>query len=412
MPQSLFNLPKKVTFCKECVMSNQKPHSVSEFKHTFLRKGAKYMKIDDDGVCSACKVNKLNNSIDWNKREKELSRLLDKFRKNNGEFDCLVPGSGGKDSAMVSHVLKYKYGMNPLTCTWQPVMYTDYGYENYKRWLDVGGFENIVVKPNGYVMKYLTQQAILNLLHPFQTFILGQKNIAPKIALKFNINLIFYGESDSLYGSGNPKDFFKPMMSENFFSTSSFKNLRLSGMKVKDILKDTKIKISDLKIFFPLSKKQMKNKKIEFHYFGYYQKWIPQEIYYYAFNNTGFRPRPFRSQGTFQKYSSIDDKIDDLHFYTQFIKFGFGRATVDCCQEIRNKYLTRSEAIRLVKKYDGEFPNLYFNEIMDYLNIDKQSFFRKCDESRSPHLWKKKKNNWILKNTVYGEEKKFPIIDY
>ena len=108
-------------------------------------------------------------------------RGLDKFRKNNGEFDCLVPGSGGKDSAMVSHVLKYKYGMNPLTCTWQPVMYTDYGYDNYKRWLDVGGFENIIIKPNGYVMKYLTQQAILNLLHPFQTFILGQKNIAPKI---------------------------------------------------------------------------------------------------------------------------------------------------------------------------------------------------------------------------------------
>ena len=122
-------------------MSNQKPYSVSEFKHTFRRKGAKYMKIDDDGVCSACKVNKLNNSIDWNKREKELRKLLDKFRKNNGEFDCLVPGSGGKDSAMVSHVLKYKYGMNPLTCTWQPVMYTDYGYENYKRWLDVGGLK-------------------------------------------------------------------------------------------------------------------------------------------------------------------------------------------------------------------------------------------------------------------------------
>ena len=67
--------------------------------------------------------------------------------------------------------------------------------------------------------------------------------------------------------------------------------------------------------------------------------------------------------------------------------------------------------MRLVKKYDGEFPHLYFNEIMDYLNIDKKRFFKKCDESRPSHLWKKTKNNWILKNTVYGEEKKFPVID-
>ncbi len=410
MSKNLFNLPSNVSFCKECVMSNQKPFSMTEFSHTFARKGAKYMQINDDGICSACKVNKLNNSIDWLKREKELKNLLEKFRKNNGEFDCLVPGSGGKDSAMVSHILKYKYGMNPLTCTWQPIMYTDYGYKNFKNWLDIGGFENVVIRPNGYVMKYLTKHAILNLLHPFQTFILGQKNIAPKIALKFNIKLIFYGESDSLYGSGNPKDFFKPKMNDSFFTTSSFKNLRLSGMKVKEILKDKKIKTNDLKIFFPLAKNEIKNKKIEFHYFGYYQKWIPQEIYYYAYNNTGFKPRPFRSQGTFQKYSSIDDKIDDLHFYTQFIKFGFGRATVDSCQEIRNKYLTRDEAIRLVKKYDGEFPSLYFEEIMRYLDISPKKFFEKCDAARSHHLWKKSKNLWILKHTVYGQEKKFPIV--
>ena len=54
-----FNLPSKVIFCKKCVMSNQKPFSISEFKHTFERKNAKYMRIDNDGVCTACKVNKL-----------------------------------------------------------------------------------------------------------------------------------------------------------------------------------------------------------------------------------------------------------------------------------------------------------------------------------------------------------------
>ena len=56
-------------------------------------------------------------------------------------------------------------------------------------------------------MKLLTRLSIKNLLHPFQTFILGQKNIAPLIAKKFNIPLIFYGENEAEYG--NPKKILK-----------------------------------------------------------------------------------------------------------------------------------------------------------------------------------------------------------
>ena len=56
-----------------------------------------------------------------------------------------------------------------------------------------GGFDNLTLKPNGIIMKKLTKLAIENLLHPFQTFILGQKNMAPKIASNFGISLIFYG---------------------------------------------------------------------------------------------------------------------------------------------------------------------------------------------------------------------------
>ena len=65
-------------------------------------------------------------------------------------------------------------------------------------------------------------------------------------------------------------------------------------------------------------------KKLEVHYLGYYLNWVPQETYYYSVNNCGFRPRPFRTQGTYSKYNSIDDKIDDLHYFTTFIKFGIG----------------------------------------------------------------------------------------
>jgi N-acetyl sugar amidotransferase len=397
--KTLINLPSKVIFCRECVMSNQRPQSYVEFLHDKSKKGAKYLQIEEDGLCSPCKVWKINNTMDWGKRHKELLQLLDKHRKGNGEYDCLVPGSGGKDSGFVSHLLKYKYGMNPLTCTWPPLMYTDYGYKNYKNWLKTCRFENIVMKPKEYLMKYLTKMSILNLLHPFQTFIIGQKNIAPKVAAEHNIKLIFYGESESLYNN-NPEGFYNSKVDNKYFSVDHFDKLILAGIKIKDLYKSNYIKKSDLSIFFPLSSQEIHKKKIEMHYFGYYQKWIPQEIYYYAFKNTGYRPRPFRTDGTFSKYSSIDDKIDDLHYYTMFIKFGIGRATSDASQEIRNYHLTREEGVNLVRKFDGEFPSRYFDEIIRYLEINKDDFFKTCDKHRSPHLWKKIKNKWFLKHKV------------
>jgi hypothetical protein len=133
---------------------------------------------------------------------------------------------------------------------------------------------------------------------------------------------------------------------------------------------------------------------------GYYLKWTPQESYYYAVEHTGFKARPFRTQGTYSKYTSIDDKIDDLHYYTTFIKFGIGRATYDASQEIRNKHLTREEGVALVKRFDGEFPNRYFNEIMDYLEMKPEKFHEICDQNRSPHLWEKVNGEWRLRFQV------------
>ena len=108
------------------------------------------------------------SNIDWDKREKELEKLCDRYRSKNGDYDCLVPGSGGKDSRFQSHILKNKYGMNPLTVTWPPLMYTDYGYKNFRSWVD-NGFDNISYYSNGEVSRLLAKLSTKNLLHPFQT---------------------------------------------------------------------------------------------------------------------------------------------------------------------------------------------------------------------------------------------------
>ena len=399
--KTFYGLPSDVFFCKKCVMSNQRPTSSKEFEHNIKSK-KQTIAFDQEGICDACRAAEKKDLINWEDREKKLIKLLDKYRSNDGSFDCLVPGSGGKDSAYQAHILKYKYGMNPLTYTWPPIMYTDYGYENWKNWIEIGGFDNITYKPNGRVMKKLTRLAIENIFHPFQTFFFGQKNLAPKIAAQIGIPLIFYGENEAEYG--NPiADNNSSLRSKSIYATKNRDKIYLAGLTVKQLKEEHNLTDKDLNLFMPPTIDEVTKSAIEIHYLGYYLKWTPQEVYYYATENTGFKARPFRTQGTYSKYNSIDDKIDDLHFYTTFIKFGIGRTTYDASQEIRNKHITREEGVALVKRFDGEFPDRYFNDLMSFLEIEPDYFKNELtDRFRSPHLWKKNSvNNWDLKYKVY-----------
>jgi N-acetyl sugar amidotransferase len=400
--EAKYGLPADVRFCRRCVMSNQRPGSTVEFQHTAGSRKVT-LHIDAEGICDACRHAEGKERIDWKVREDELLRLLDKHRRSDGHYDCVVPGSGGKDSAFQAHVLKYKYGMHPLTVTWPPILYTDYGLRNFRSWLSVGGFDNLSFNQNGRVMKLLTRLSIENLFHPFQTFILGQKNFGPKIAAQMGIPLIFYGENEAEYG--NPiADNASSLRDKSYYAMKNLDEMYLGGVSIRELQQRHGIDLSDLMAYLPADHQQLERSGIEVHYLGYYLKWVPQEVYYYAVENTGFEARPFRTQGTYSKYNSIDDKIDDLHYYTTFIKFGIGRATYDAAQEIRNHHLTREEGVGLVKRFDGEFPDRYFAEVMDYIGMAPERFHELADAARSPHLWEKSAGTWRLRHASWMPE--------
>lgn len=379
-------------------MSNQRPSSFPEFRHTSQRV-TPTLKIELDGICQACKFAEVKEQINWQQREEELLMLLEKHRRNDGHYDCIVPGSGGKDSAYASHILKQKYGMHPLTVTWPPIMYTDIGHQNFDKWIDVGGFDNITFRPNGRVYRLLSRLSIQNLLHPFQAFIIGQKNIAPQAALDHRIPLVFYGENEAEYG--NPiADNSTAVRSDQYHSIVDINGVYLGGVSVAQLTQQHGLSLADLAPFLPPRQEDLDRAKVEVHYLGYYLKWTPQEAYYYASEHTGFEPSGVRNEGTFQKYTSLDDKVDGLHFYTTYIKFGVGRATYDASQEIRNKHLTREDGIALVKRFDGEFPVKYFQDVMDHLELDPQEFHDLCDKFRSPHLWKRSGPDWTLRHQI------------
>ena len=396
--EAKYGLPKEVKFCKKCVISNQRPNSCVEFKYGKHTK-KETINFDKDGICDACKyAEKKEKEVDWKKREQELRELCDKYRRNDGRFDCVVPGSGGKDSVMTAWLLKHKYGMHPLTVTWTPHIHTDVGWKNFQKWIH-SGFDNVLYSPNGKVHRLLTKLAFKNLLHPFQPFILGQKNIGPKYAALYDIPLVFYGENEAEYG--NPiKDNENAIRDAKYHIDTEFKNFYISGLPISELIEKYELTKNDLEPYLPLSPEIFKEKKIQVHYMGYYEKWDPQEAYYFAVERSGFEANSERTEGTYSKYNSIDDRTDPFHYFTILIKFGIGRASYDASQEIRNKKITREEGVALVKKFDQEFPKKYFKEFLEYMGITEEEFWETIDSFRSPHLWKKEDGVWKLRHQV------------
>ena len=415
-PQALYGLPQDVLYCKKCVISNQRPNSAVEYKHTKDSKKATIY-FDENGICDACNFAiKKNNVIDWTDREKQLRELCDKYRKNDGSYDCIVPGSGGKDSFYASHILRNKYGMHPLTVTWAPHVYTDWGWKNFQSWIHAG-HDNYLMTPNGKVHRLLTRLSTELLFHPFQAFMFGQKSLAPKMALLFNIPLVFYGENEAEYG--NPiADTENAKRDWSYFTAKDKSEVYLGGVTVEDLKSDFGVDESDLQPYLPADPNKIMEKKIEVQYLGHYLKWHPQSCYYYSVEHGGFQAAPERTPGTYSKYNSIDDRIDDLHYFTTGIKFGIGRASYDAAQEIRSGDINREEGVALVKKFDHEYPERFMDEMLKYISVDKtefpeasrmfenpimdrEYFLRLTNKFRSPHIWNYVNGNWELKNPIW-----------
>ena len=398
--KTFYGLPEKVKFCKKCVISNQRPSSTVEFKNDDKSNKA-VIEFDENQVCSACRYNEIKNKdIDWREREEYLHKLLDKHRSKDGSYDVIVPGSGGKDSAYTSHLLKYKYGMNPLTVTWAPHLYTEIGWENMQNWSHVGGLDNLLFTPNGRLHRLMTKNAFHNLLHPFQPFIIGQRIIGPMMANNYGVKLVMYGENQAEYGNSISENR-KPLMNMDFFSTKDPLKMMFGGKTMREYIESYNFSKNDFKPYIAPKKQEILDSKIEVHYLSFYTKWDPQECYYYAVENTGFKPNKERTEGTYSKYSSIDDKIDPFHYYTTLIKFGIGRCTYDASQEVRNEKITRDEAAYLVEKYDTEFPSKFFKEFLEYIDTSEENFFKTVEKFRSPHIWgKDSTNQWKLRHNV------------
>lgn len=372
-----YNLPLDVKFCVKCTVSNQRPR----------------ITFDEHGVCSACNYAEFKKTIDWSERERELKDLCDSHRKSNGDYDVIVPCSGGKDSGFVAHQLKYKYGMTPLTVTWSPLKATAIGRQNLDAFTD-SGFDNILGSPNGITTRKLTALSLKYVGDPFQPFIYGQTNFPLQMAVRYNVPLIMYGENGEVEYGGDMKNAHRPDREIADHDKHYF-----SGLP-PEFWTEHGISAADLKPFMAPEYERIVENRTAIHFMGYYKKWTPQNNFYYCAENTGFSPHTERSEGTYSKYASLDDCFDGYHYYLGYIKFGIGRATSDAAHEIRDGHITRDEGIALVRRFDGEFPKKYFPEFLEYCSLREEEFNDIVDEWRSPHLWERG-DMWRLRHPIW-----------
>jgi N-acetyl sugar amidotransferase len=373
------NQPQQIAFCAHCVMSNQRPR----------------IRFDADGVCSACRYSEKKRATDWAEREEQFRSLLGEYRSKDGSYDVIVPCSGGKDSAMVAHQLKHKYGMHPLTVTYSPFVYTDNGWANLQRFIR-SGFDNILFTPRGDAYRRLCRLGFEVMGDPFQPFIYGTKAYPLHAALQYGVPLVMYGENGEVEYGGDDKNEESPTHDTDADLTAHY----FSGINPGDWV-NFDVRQEDLLPFMPPANRPLQALGVRCVFFGYYNKWIPQENYYYCARNTGFQANPDgRSEGTYSKYASLDDRIDGFHYYMGFIKFGIGRATSDAAHEVRDGHITREEAVALVRRYDGEFPRKHFQEFLEYTDVTEARFWEVVDSFRLPHVWSHDGGEWRLRCQV------------
>lgn len=347
--------------------------------------------FNEKGVCNACNYAQEKKKIDWNKRKKEFMELIEEHKSEDNKWDCVVPWSGGKDSSSIAYKLKFKFGLNPLLVTFSPQLPSEVGMKNREELIQVG-FDHMFFRPNQEVHRKLSRRFFIERGHQKIPWDAGV-NVPPvEVALKYKIPIVFYAEhGESEYGGKIIKEESRKIRDFTEFIENQV------GDDPRNWV-DDEITLKDLSPYIYPDVNEIKKAGIKVVYFGYFFKWSELENFKFAKSHWNFHTTPFgRTEGTFTNYDSIDDKSDDLYYYMQYIKFGFGRAVRDASRKIQNGQLTRKQGLELARKYDGEFPKRYFKDMLAYLNLTEKKCLEIIDKHRNPEIWKKEKGEWKLR---------------
>jgi len=323
----------------------------------------------------------------------------------NNDYDCIVPVSGGKDSVYQTYLLKKVYKMRPLAITWKTPARTLQGEKNLNALKSIG-VDHVDFSINPKVINLIRKKSFIKFGDSSYLDHLCIYNLIPNLALKFKIPLVVWGENPYFEYGGSKKN-----------STERTQNLTM--IKKHDVLKNFSsekwiggtISKKDITSFSTPNEGKLKLLGHEPIYLGYYFPW-DIKINFAIAKKVGFSARKAGPIMGLYSESDIDCINIVIHHYFKWLKFGFNRITDNASNEIRKGRMSREQAIKLAKKFDGaKPPKEYISHFCKQINITEDFFWKIANKFRNKKIWKRdEKKQWYIKNWIGGDKKpdKFP----
>jgi len=334
--------------------------------------------LDEEGVCNACRSYERRKEVDWDAREKELVEVVARYRNRaGGNWDCIVPVSGGKDSTY-QVVRMLQLGLNPLCVTSTTCDESALGRLNIEN-LQALGVDHVQFSPNPLVRAKLNRIGLTQVGDISWPEHVGIFTIPVRAAVQYNVPLIVWGEnSQNEYGgpaSASENSVLNRRWLEEFGG--------LLGMRVSDLIGMEGIEARHLIAYTYPTDEELARVGVTGLFLGHYLPWDGLSNTLIAQAN-GFISYDKVVEGSMVNYENLDNHQTGIHDYFKFLKFGFGRTTDLACLHIRRGRLSRQDGLDAVRRLDGKFPWVYLgkslSQILEPLGLSVEEFVRVCDQ--------------------------------
>ena len=356
--------------------------------------------IYDDGICSSCKFYENYMSItdkQWQERKKVFEEILEENLKKNNSFDVVVPVSGGKDSYFQTHVVCKQYNLKPLLITYEGNNFLPEGIYNRDRMRFLFDADHIIWGPSIEVIKKMNRLGFKKMGDMNWHNHCGIFSAPINLAVKFEIPIIIWGEINwDISGMFDPNDFME-------FSARVRHEHDLRGFEWYNFLND-KIDYLSEKDFdwakYP-SDEDILRVGVRGLHLGNYFKWDPNNHSEEMKRLYNWKPCDIPPERTYRNFSNLDDRYENgIHDLLKFYKFGYGRCSDHASKDVRTGYMSRSEAIEMVKKYD-DVVSSDLDHWLKYVDMKEKEFFEIADSFRDPKVWWIENNKWH-KHNLWG----------
>lgn len=335
------------------------------------------IEFDYMGICKACQSSEQKIHINWVEREARLREILTKAKEQAGDnYDCIIPISGGKDSAFQLHVLTQVYGMKPLAVTHSHNWWSETGWYNLQNVLETFNVDHIIFTSNRSLINRMAKRSVEMIGDVGWHDHAGLGSVPMNIAVRFKIPLLIWGES--IAENSGRATYHDPV-----HTWDREYHIKQSAQKGTDEMTDATLSKRDLFPFEVPSEEEMKAVGVWGVHLGDYVFWDDERQTEFLQDRYGWKETEM--ENTYKRYKSAEDIMSGMHDFTCYLKRGFGRATAQASVDVRNGLITRDEGFELVRKHDTEIPEA----LEYYLKITgstEEEFFTAMEKMRVPAM--------------------------